>query len=157
MELANIERLLEAYFEGNTTLEEEKVLHEYFTSDKVAPQLGMYQPLFEGMNQARMEVSKKEINLPKPVFARNSWWYSIAAMLVIGITVGGLLFSQPRLTQEERDAIAAFEKTKATFQLLSESLNKGTEDLAYINEFTKGTSSITHINQFTDTKNKILK
>jgi hypothetical protein len=41
--------------------------------------------------------------------------------------------------------------------LLSSNLNKGTENVALLNEFTKGTESIKHINQFTETKNKILK
>lgn len=157
MELAKIEQLLEAYFEGTTTLVEEASLRDYFSGPEVAPQFVMYQPLFVGLKQAKGEVSHKEIRLPSPAFNMNSWWYGIAAMLVVGVTIGSVLFSQPQLSQEEKEAVAAFEKSKETLRLLSESLNKGTEELAYLNEFTKGTSSIAHINQFTDTKNKILK
>jgi hypothetical protein len=157
MELARIEQLLEAYFEGNTTLAEEVSLRKYFASAEVAPHLSMYQPLFVGLTAAKDEVSQKDIELPTERIKNTNWWYGIAAMLVVGITIGSFMFSQPQLTPEEKEAVAAFEKSKETLRLLSESLNKGTEELAYLNEFTKGTSSISHINQFTDTKNKILK
>lgn len=157
MELARIEQLLEAYFEGNTTLAEEKTLRGYFASANVASHLAMYQPLFVGLKEAQEEVIQKEIKLPTTSIQNNNWWYGIAAMLVVGLTIGSFMFSQPQLTQEEKEAMAAFEQSKETLRLLSESLNKGTEDLAYINEFTKGTSTISHINQFTNTKNEILK
>ncbi|PKA83948.1 hypothetical protein ATE92_2117 [Ulvibacter sp. MAR_2010_11] len=157
MELANIEVLLETYFEGNTTLAEEASLREYFTGDKVAPHLAMYKPLFIGLQKAQTEVSDKEIDLPENTTQSNKWWYGIAALLVVGVTVGGFLFSQPQLSQEEKEALAAFDKTKETLLLLSSSLNKGAEELAYLEEFTKGSSVITHINEFTDTTNKILK
>jgi hypothetical protein len=153
MELTKIEQLLAAYFEGNTTLVEESILREYFSSSEVAPHLAMYQPLFIGLQQAKDEVSRKEINLlsSSSSFTSNKWWYGIAALLVVGVTIGSFMFSQPQLSQEEKEALAAFEKSKETLRLLSENLNKGTEDLAYLNEFAKGTSSISHINQFTDT------
>ena len=157
MELAKIESLLDNYFEGNTTLAEEALLQEYFTGDEVAPHLMAYQALFAGFQQARNEVSVKEIKVPGSSVKTNNWWYGIAAMLVVGLTVGGFLFSQPQLSQEEQEAMAAYENAKETMFMLSENLNKGTEGIAYLTEFNKGTSSISHINQFTNTKNKILK
>ncbi len=157
MELANIETLLEAYFEGNTTLNEEATLRKYFTGNEVAPHLVVYQPLFVGLERAGEEVSKQEVVLPQASFQLNKWWYGIAAMLVVGVTVGSFMFSQPQLTQEEKEAVAAFEKAKETMLLLSENLNKGTSSIAHLNEFSKGTSTISHIDQFTNSKNKILK
>ncbi|MEZ4788047.1 MAG: hypothetical protein R2790_09275 [Flavobacterium haoranii] len=40
MELRRIEILLEKYFEGNTSITEEKEIKAYFSSDLVVPELG---------------------------------------------------------------------------------------------------------------------
>jgi hypothetical protein len=42
----NIEQLLEQYFEGLTSSDEEAILRRYFTSDDVPESLMMYKPLF---------------------------------------------------------------------------------------------------------------
>lgn len=157
MELIKIESLLEAYFDGTTSLNDENALREYFSGEEVAPHLEVYRTLFAGLQQAKEEVSTKEVILPESSFQMKSWWYGIAAMLVVGVTVGGFLISQPKLSQEEQYALAEYNRARESMLLLSQNLNKGTQDLALIDEFTKGTSSILHINQFTNSKNKILK
>ena len=145
MELAKIEQLLEAYFEGNTTLAEEAQLQAYFTQGDVATHLQTYQPLFAGFEAARNEVASTQIQLPaKSVSKNRAWWYGIAASAVIAIGIAGYTFSQPSLTAEEEEALAAFHKSKDAMMLLAQNFNKGTEDLV-------------HINQFTVSKNKILK
>lgn len=145
MELARIERLLEAYFEGNTSLAEEAMLRDYFKSNRVDTSLQMYQPLFAGLEMAGGEVSQREIEMPvKSSDFQNKWWYSIAASVAIVLTVGGMLFSNPSMSQEEKEALATFNESKKALLLLSENLNKGTGQLALVN-------------QFTETKNRILK
>ena len=157
MELIKIESLLEDYFEGKTTLEEEANLREYFSGNEIAPHLEVYQPLFRGLQKAQEEVLTKEIELPGSSLRSNRWWYGIAAMLVLGLTVGGFLISQPKLTAEEQFALDEFNKARESMLLLSENLNKGTQDLALLGEFSKGTSKIQYINQFTNSTEKILK
>ena len=145
MELVKIEELLETYFEGNTTLEEEATLGAYFTDGDVASHLQAYQVLFASFEAARNEVSEKQLQLPNTKVSKNrTWWYGIAASLIIAIGIAGYTFSQPSLTSEEQEAIAAFNESKDAMMLLAQNFNKGTEDLA-------------HINQFTVSKNKILK
>ncbi len=138
MELNNIERLLEAYFEGTTSLEEEAVLRDYFNNDRVPVHLLQYKPIFVGLQAAQKERSKREFYLPteKSNSRDKTWWYWIAAMLVVTIGVGIFYTSQPRMTQEEREALAAFENSKNTMLLLSENLNKGVEQLSYVEQFT---------------------
>jgi len=146
MELVKIEALLEAYFEGNTTLEQEATLRTYFLGQDVAPHLTVYTSLFASFEQAHEEVSQRTITLPKPSSNSRGWMYSVAAMIVISIGVSGFMFfnSNNGLTQEEQEALTAFNETKETLKLLSENFNKGTAELA-------------HLDQFTNTKNKILK
>ena len=59
MELANIESLLDFYFEGETSLDQEKILRNYFSSANVAPHLMAYQGLFVGLKNAQKEISKR--------------------------------------------------------------------------------------------------
>ncbi|RDK87190.1 hypothetical protein [Marinirhabdus gelatinilytica] len=144
MELAKIEQLLEAYFEGNTTLEEEAILRAYFTKTNVAPHLQQYQPIFAGFAQAQGERSVREIVLPKGPKTASRWWVGIAATLLVAIGVFGFFNQEPTLTAEEKEALAAFEKTKEAFKLMSQNFNEGAEELVYIQKFK-------------ETKNKILK
>ena len=157
MESTRIEQLMDAWFEGNTTLEQEALLRDYFTSGEVAPHLEMYVPMFEGFVQAKYEVSHQDVSLPKRNPTIKPFWYSVAAMLVVALTVGSIMFSNSGLSQEEKEALAALEQTKEAMYLLSSSLNKGTENVKLLDEFSKGTASINYINQFTETKNRILK
>lgn len=136
MESIKIEKLLDAYFEGTTSLSEEKILQDYFSNEKVAEHLVQYKPIFFSLKAAREERLEKEIELPESnVKTNRTWWYSIAAMLVVALGVAGLYFSQPQYSQEEKEAIAAFEKSKEAMMFLSENLNKGAEQLTFVEEF----------------------
>jgi hypothetical protein len=144
MELARIEKLLEAYFEGNTSLAEEKSLRKYFTSDIVAPQFQKYQPLFESFKIAQQEVSQKELIIPKSnVLNSKVWWYGAAAASV-AIMIAGFMFSGPSMSHEEKEALTAFNESKKAMYMLSENFNNGAGKLAVLN-------------QFTENKNRILK
>ncbi len=136
MESVKIEKLLDAYFEGNTSLAEEKVLREYFSSNHVAEHLQQYKPIFLGLKTAKQERSAKEIILPENKSkSKRTFWYSVAAMLVVAFGIGSFYFSQPKYSPEEKEALAAFEKSKNAMMLLSENLNKGTEQLGFVGQF----------------------
>ncbi len=144
MELARIEILLEDYFEGNTSLQQEAILREYFTGKNVASHLTVYQSLFVGLDMAREEISQRDINLPASSGISRNWGYRIAASVAVVIGIAGFIFSGSNFTQEEQEALIAFNKTKETMLLLSSTFNIGTEKLAILD-------------QFTVAKNKILK
>lgn len=144
MELAKIEQLLEAYFEGNTTLQEEATLRAYFSSAEVAPNLQQYQPLFASLAKAQTEGYTREIILPKENKTTSRWWIGIAASLLVAVGVFGFFNQEPSLTAEEKEAIAAFEQTREAFKMMSQNFNEGAEELVYIQNFK-------------ETKNKILK
>ncbi len=136
MELDNIKKLLNAYFEGTANIEEENMLMDYFTTQKVADELVPYQPIFSSFKSARQERSSKGVILPgnQPKLRKTSW-YAAAAILIVALGMGGFFFSQPRYTPEEMEALAAFEKSKNAMMLLSENLNKGTGQLALMKQF----------------------
>ncbi len=144
MELAKIEILLDDYFEGETSLEQESTLREYFATNNVAPHLAAYQQLFVGLKAAQEEVLEQEINLPAETTSSssNKWWYGIAASFVVVIGVASLLMSGNQISQEEQEALMAFNETKETLLLLSKSFNKGTEELAVLGQFTESKNLI---------------
>jgi hypothetical protein len=144
MELAKIESLLDSYFEGETSLYQESILRDYFSSANVAPHLMAYQGLFLGLKNTQKEVSKREVSLPPASSNSRRWWLSIAASVVALIGVVGLQFSGNQITAEEQHALAELNKTKETLLLMSKSFNKGTQEIAVLG-------------QFTETKNRIFK
>lgn len=144
MELAKIETLLDAYFEGETSLEQETILRDYFATNNVAPHLAAYQQLFVGLKAAQEEVLEREIVLPTVLTSKETsrWWYGIAASFLVVIGVASLLMPSNQLSQEEQEALMAFNETKETLLLLSKSFNKGTEELAVLGQFTESKNLI---------------
>lgn len=135
MESIKIEKLLEAYFEGETSLLEEQVLRDYFKSENVAEKLQQYKPIFEGLLATAEEHSSRNFEFLKSNSGSKKRWYSVAAILVVALGIGSFYFSQPSFTLEEQEALAAFEKSKETMMLLSENLNKGAAQLTYVGQF----------------------
>src|SRR5690554_6501649 len=114
MESVNIKKLLDAYFEGNTSLAEEKILQEYFTTGAVADDLLEYQPLFSGLKAAKNERSGREISIPESdgKSQKRRYWYPVAAALIVAFGVGSFYLSQPNFSPQEKEALAAFEESK---------------------------------------------
>lgn len=141
MELAKIEALVEQYFEGQTSLEEEQLLETYFAGDQVAPHLAPYAKLFTGFAGLRMEAADKVVDLQVPQAKKtNIWRYAIAALVVVAISIGYFMNTSGQdLTQEQMAALEAFEEAKKALQMISGNLNDGIEGMAHLNELTTAT------------------
>jgi len=136
MEFNNIEKLLEGYFEGTTTVAEEKMLREYFMKEDVPLHLKNYAPMFQYFSVAKEERFVKQLPL-KP--RKNSYlkWISVAA---VGILVFGIYFG--RSYQEQKKAEFAYRETKKALSLLATNLGRGTEKVAYLKEFEEAKQKI---------------
>ncbi|MDV7138540.1 hypothetical protein R3X28_06620 [Maribacter sp. TH_r10] len=128
MELDRIEKLLEKYLEGSTSIVEEKELRAYFAQENVAAHLKQYAPMFQYFSIAKEERYTKELPLKKRNI--NYKWLSIAAMAVL---LFGIYFGKEY--QEKKEAEYAYNETKKALTLLADNFNKGTEKVAYLNEF----------------------
>jgi hypothetical protein len=53
MELTKIEILIEKYFQGETSIAEEKELRSYFSTSNVAPHLEQYKAMFGYFTEAK--------------------------------------------------------------------------------------------------------
>ena len=137
MELNKIDTLLEKYFQGKTSISEEKELKNYFSSSDVAKHLEQYKPLFGYFLEAKAQEFKQTILLQAK--KRNVTWLSIAASVVV--LLGISTFSYLHQPDEKNDLgtyqspEAAFEATQKALSLLSENVNVGIESVSYINEF----------------------
>ncbi|MCX2720214.1 hypothetical protein [Lentiprolixibacter aurantiacus] len=135
MESVNIEKLLEKYFEATTTAAEEKQLKEYFTQGDVAPHLEQYAPMFSYFSVAKEERSTRQVSLKTRRYIYQ--WVSVAAVAVIAL---GVFFG--RDYQEQKEAEFAYLETRKALTLLAANLDRGTEKVAYLNEFEEAKQKI---------------
>lgn len=136
MELNRIETILEKYFQGETSVSEEKELKNYFSSD-VAQHLEQYKPLFGYFSKAATQEFKQSV--PLQTKKRNVKWLSIAASVVVLLGISTFTFlHQPEESSDlgtYESPEAAFEATQKALSMLSKNVNVGIESVSYINEF----------------------
>jgi hypothetical protein len=149
MESDKIENILEKYFQGETTIVEEKELKEYFSSPNVAQHLEQYKPMFGYFSQVKQQKTTQEIALQTK--KRNVAWLSIAASAVVLLGIGTFYFASQKITtkavaQSElgtydnpEEALAATQKALA---LLSNNVNVGIESVHYIQEYEQSKNKI---------------
>lgn len=122
MELANIEKLLIKYENGETNLKEEALLKKYFLSDTVAPHLKEYQPIFEYFNASNNETYTNKINFKTKT--RNFTWLPVAAsiVLLVSMYLGSTKYEE---YQEKKAAAKTLAEVTKALKIVSSSLKKG--------------------------------
>lgn len=143
MELANIEKLLEKYFEATATVAEEQALQAYFSQENVAPHLREYKAMFTYFSVAGEEHSTRQVPLKTRKNTGYVRWISVAAVavLLLGVYFGNTFLQQPGDPVID-DPEMAYQETRKALNLISENLSRGTDKMVYLNEYE-------------DTKNKI--
>ena len=153
MVLNSIEKLIEKYENGETSLKEEQVLKNYFTSGTVAPHLEMYKPLFTYFLANQQEQFTKDVPL-KTKKAFNYKWISVAAVAVLML---GFYFNNPSDVGTIDDPEIAFNEVSKSLAMISDHFNKGTSTVGYLNEVNKGTSTLSYLTEIENTTNIIFK
>ena len=96
LHLKHIEALLEKYWEGDTTLEEERLLKTYFASNKVADNLSQYAPLFQVFREEQsVEFSKKTTATAIQPVQYNWKPWAVAASVALLLSAGWWWSVQP--------------------------------------------------------------
>ncbi|MEN2402976.1 hypothetical protein GKZ90_0024530 [Flavobacterium sp. MC2016-06] len=152
MELSKIEYILEKYFQGETSIAEEKELKEYFSSSDVAQHLEQYKPMFGYFSQVKEQKSTQEI--PLQTKKRNVAWLSIAASAVVLLGIGTYFYvSDKNATQQ-----VAVQSELGTYDNPEEALAATQKALALLsNNVNVGIGSVQYINEYEQSKNRIFK
>ncbi|MFT7666706.1 MAG: hypothetical protein ACI9O8_001045 [Patiriisocius sp.] len=135
MEYTKVQKVLDTYFDGDTSLQEEIMLRKYFNSDVVDERLISYTPLFKALSEAAVEVSDIAIVMPKASITSSRWWYSSVALIVSIIGVAGFMNSINTRTIEEQEALAALKQSKNAMILLAHQFNRGAKTLSLVDQF----------------------
>ena len=96
---AFIQSLLDKYMEGTTTLEEEDILHQYFTSSDVPAEWEDYRMLFAEIDSMR----------PAEKHSHQWWPWSMAAAVVAALVVFTIT-QRPQENQPKSDVTAQVEE-----------------------------------------------
>lgn len=160
MEYNKIRELLEKYWEGETSLEDEEMLRSFYAVDHndLPADLLEAQPLFRYFREeANLELPalpamETVIAQLSPVIKQKPWdhWMKYAAIFLIAIGLGyaGRQYQEKQhridviLAQKDtyEDPQQAFAATQKALRLLARNLNKGTsqvQKLSYFNEATE--------------------
>ena len=142
MESNKVEQLLEAYFEGATTLAQEKQLRTYFTSDLVAPHLESYRDLFTAFAIASQDTYDIPIDLPKQKKPMLRWISGVAAVaiLAIGIAIQMNKLDTGIYVGNVPQEVGVL-KTKQALGLMGKMFSESTAQLGAVNEFNTTTSN----------------
>ena len=145
MELDSVKKLLERYFEADTTVAEEELLRDYFSKENIPDDLKPYAPLFGFVAKAKKERFAKPLDLgPEQKLGGSSLykWLSIAAaaVLMLGVYFGKTYYDEKEVEQQQ--AQYAYNETKKALDLLAQNMERGTEKMAYLNEFVEAKDKI---------------
>ncbi len=136
MELAKIEKLLDAYFDGNTTLDEERILKQYFAQPNVPAQMQEYKMMFDYFADSKTEVSNQTIQVKPEKKTWNIKWLSTAAAIIFLFAIYKMVPTSDGLTNSERaEAQKAYVDTQKAFRLISKSLQRGNETIALAQDY----------------------
>jgi len=160
MEYHEIEEILNRYLEGETTLEEESLLKEYFSQTGLPADQHDLQEMFRYFNEARQESAppfdvsanlnslidnewKKETRTRfRQVLA---WAVSAAAVLVLSFGIYQYLNKPETVVKDTyKDPKMAYLETKRALLLISRTMNHNTANLRYLS---KVDESFNHMKQ----------
>ena len=145
MEFHKIEHLLEKYFEGQTTIIEEKELQTYFSSIDVAQHLEQYRSIFQFF------VHEKNLVRPQKAAPKSKnrlvVWLSVAASTAVFLGIGTFVYQNDNTVADASfgtydNPEMAFQETQKALNLLSTNVNVGVQSVQYIQEFDNSKNKI---------------
>ncbi len=156
MDYTSIEKILDRYWAGETSLEEEKMLIQYFSTQNVPSHLKEHQDYFSALNtmcslklddsfdteilQLIEERGQKETKTIS-IFYNPKRWLSIAASFVVIVSVGYFgWFHEPKQQQyamvdSYETPEQAFAQLKSSLMGISSTLNEGKQQSLKLAKF----------------------
>lgn len=166
MELKEIRKLLDKYYEGLTSLEDERLLKDFFASGDVPDDLRADKELFlyaktrseeipvpENLNDRISSTLGHEMQKERKTNHIRLFYQmtSVAAGLAILVVLGLMLMtSRSHSTGKDTytDPKMAYEQVKRTLLYISENLNRGTRPLQQVNKINQGFDELSAFSSF---------
>jgi hypothetical protein len=160
MEYNQIKQLLTRYYEGATTLEEEKMLQEYFTGegDLPADLVSSGRPFMlyrtaagdkpdTAVLESRLSALIDEQTVTMHPVSRQKTLYRFLAAASVAILIGvsGIFIyrSQKSVPSDTfTDPVAAYSEAQRTLLYISDKMNRGMKPLAHISAINTGTDKL---------------
>ena len=175
MKTQEIKILLQRYFNGETSLEDERLLHEYFKGGNVDEELQEYAEFFGGISDLTNSIDDSTIeedvmdfileneHLEKTKFRK--MWKTVTGIAASVIIVLGsyLIYEQQQKPFEDtyQNPEQAYVVAQQTLQFVGSKYNKGMAELSNFKKFEKASNSIKKgiapVNEFYEGLEKIEK
>lgn len=185
MNFHRIEKLLEKYFDGDTSLEEEKILKDFFKEDSIPPHLASLKEVFnyfstENFNDRLGDTFNQKILSKindfeaddKHIKRRRIFYYvsGIAASILIIISIFTKFDPfRSKLNDTFENPQAAYIETQKALLLVSEMLNRGLkpvdnmatfedgmEQMSRVKSLGSGMEEVEKISKFYETQQKVI-
>ena len=166
MNIKEIEELLEKYYEGETTLAEERILKDFFLSGRVPLELAVHENQFRYFAQAsRDEINDLELeekiftensSIPGvPMHSRRNRFYYISGIAATILLLIGLLFTfrediykRNNIDNSDISPELAFAQTQTILIMVSENFNKGLDKMQYMEKFNEGVRKMQMLSKY---------
>lgn len=174
METKEIAKLLQNYFNGESTGDEERILESYFTSENVADEFKEYKDFFSGISEL---ANTNDSNIEEEIMdfilenenrekTKYRWlWQTVTGIAAsVIIILGGFLFYQQQqkpFKDTFEDPKEAYAYAQQTLQFVAEKYNKGIAGLSGFEKLQKAVKpikkGIAPVNEFYNTIQKMEK
>lgn len=164
MDLKRIELLLQRFYNGESTIDEEKELKDFFITNDVPRHLWAEQEMFtyfhtvsknkipdqeleskimNAVEGAEQEAVKRFAGRKKILYIVSS---AAAVVAILIVSYFAFIFS-PSMQDTYNNPEIAYLQAKETLLYVSAKLNEGTENLQALSEFDKATSQLSNISK----------
>jgi hypothetical protein len=127
---SQIDKLLEKYWNGETSLEEEKVIKSHFKSNPALNNESNYFRYLTKQKSVKYKGSKSISN--------KKAWLSAAATITIGVITAALVFNDAKKDPFAiEDPEKAFQATKDALMMIGSELNQGQSHTLELTKFNK--------------------
>jgi hypothetical protein len=166
MNIKEIKELLARYYEGETSLVEEKVLKDFFLSGNVPMELTDHKSQFLYFSLASgeeisdyepgEEVFAEKMEIPVvPLHSRRNRFLYISGIAATVLLLIGLVFTfredvvnKPKMNNTNTDPELVFTQTRDILALVSVNFNKGINKMQYLGQFDKGMQKMQMLSKF---------
>ena len=128
------EALLEKYFEGLTSLEEEQVLRDYFQREGLPEELKVHAPMFQYFSSERKEIQKNEVSARRNKTIRLGYWVSVSAAACLLLFLGMNFFQNSKRSAMETSVAYIDGKRYMNIEQIQAEALKALENLSDVNE-----------------------